>query len=153
MSNITEDDIQTSLKLMVVLSKTYKSIMDRAVKDIKRYNLSSSEFGIMEVLYTKGKFPIQQIGEKILITSGSMTYNIDKLEKKKLLIRIPCSKDRRVVYAELTSAGKDLFDQIFPQHMTSIHNMMSGLTTGQKLEVIELLKILGKGGHSNDNIT
>ncbi|MCQ6559395.1 MarR family winged helix-turn-helix transcriptional regulator [Paenibacillus mendelii] len=146
-----KDEEQLSLKLMVVLSKAYKSITDRALQDIKSHGLSSSEFGIMEVLYAKGKFPIQQIGSKILISSGTMTYNIDKLEKRSLLRRVPCSEDRRVVYAELTDEGKDLFDRIFPMHSASIHKMLSSITSSQKHEAIALLKKLGKGVHEHDN--
>lgn len=139
------DDQSLSLKLLVVLSKTYKSLMDKAAKDIKNYELTPSEFGILEVLSTKGKIPIQQIGEKILITSGTMTYNLDKLEKKGLVERIPCLEDRRVVYANLTVAGKELIDRIFPQHAESIQQIMNGLSQAQKQETIELLKLLGKG--------
>jgi MarR family 2-MHQ and catechol resistance regulon transcriptional repressor len=147
-----DDDQALSLKLLVVLSKTYKSLMDKAAKDIKNYELTPSEFGILEVLSTKGKIPIQQIGEKILITSGTMTYNLDKLEKKGLVERIPCLEDRRVVYADLTVAGKEMIDRIFPQHAESIQQIMSGLSQAQKQETIELLKLLGKGVHEYDNI-
>ncbi|UVI28942.1 MarR family winged helix-turn-helix transcriptional regulator [Paenibacillus spongiae] len=136
---------------MVVLSKAYKSVIDRALQDIKSYGLSASEFGIMDVLYNKGKFPIQQIGGKILITSGTMTYNVDKLEQKSLLRRIPCTEDRRVVHAELTNEGRELFERIFPTHSASIHKAMSGLTNSQKQEAIALLKQLGKGVHEHDN--
>jgi len=148
-----DNEVQTSLKLMVVLSKAYKSIADQALKDIRSYGMSSSEFGILEVLYSKGKFPIQQIGGKILITSGTMTYNIDKLEGKGLIRRVPCAEDRRVVYAELTEEGKALFTRIFPKHSQRIHDKMSALTDSQKLQAIELLKILGKGAQTNDNNT
>lgn len=145
-----DDDQALSLKLMVVLSKAYRSIMDKASKDIKTYGLSPSEFGIMEILYTKGKIPLQQIGEKILITSGTMTYNVDKLEKKDLIKRIPSQEDRRVIYAELTVKGRALFDQIFPQHTASVQQMMGVLSQNQKEETIQLLKRLGKGVHSHD---
>ncbi|MCU6791999.1 MarR family transcriptional regulator [Paenibacillus sp. WQ 127069] len=146
-----DDDQALSLKLLVVLSKTYKSLMDKAAKDIKNYELTPSEFGILEVLSTKGKIPIQQIGEKILITSGTMTYNLDKLEKKGLVERIPCLEDRRVVYADLTVAGKEMINRIFPQHAESIQQIMNGLSQAQKQETIELLKLLGKGVHEYDN--
>ncbi|MEK3719312.1 MarR family winged helix-turn-helix transcriptional regulator [Paenibacillus sp. FSL H8-0034] len=146
-----DDDQALSLKLLVVLSKTYKSLMDKAAKDIKNYELTPSEFGILEVLSTKGKIPIQQIGEKILITSGTMTYNLDKLEKKGLVERIPCLEDRRVVYADLTVAGKEMMDRIFPQHAESIQQIMNGLSPAQKQETIVLLKLLGKGVHEYDN--
>lgn len=67
-----DDEQAASLKLFVVLSKAYRAVMDRAVKDMKQYGISPSEFMVLEVLYTKGKIPLQQIGEKVLITSGSI---------------------------------------------------------------------------------
>jgi MarR family transcriptional regulator, 2-MHQ and catechol-resistance regulon repressor len=140
------DDVQAaSLKLFVVLSKAYKTVMDRAVKDMKQYGLPPSEFMVLELLYTKGKIPLQQIGEKILITSGSITYNIDKLEKKGLLKRVPCLEDRRVIYAEMTAAGNELFDRIFPDHSATIHSLMKALSLDEKKVMIDLLKKLGKG--------
>jgi MarR family transcriptional regulator, 2-MHQ and catechol-resistance regulon repressor len=140
-----DDAHETSLKLFVVLSKAYKEIMERAAKDVKQYGLSPSEFAILEVLYTKGRIPLQQIGEKILITSGSITYNIDKLEKKQLLKRVPSSEDRRVIYAEITEEGNALFDRIFPEHAATIHAVMKALPQEDQRVAIELLKILGKG--------
>ncbi|MBP3964584.1 MarR family winged helix-turn-helix transcriptional regulator [Paenibacillus lignilyticus] len=148
MSFQLDDDQAVSLKAFVVLSKAFRTLMDKAVKDMKQYELSSSEFTILEVLYTKGRIPLQQIGEKILVTSGSITYNIDKLEKKGLLKRIPCEDDRRVIFAEITQAGNDLFDDIFPKHAASIHLMSQSLSQEEKLTLIELLKKLGKGVES-----
>lgn len=140
-----DQDEAASLKLFVVLSKAYKSLMDHAVKDMKSHGLASAEFMVLEVLYHRTRIPLQQIGEKILVTSGSITYNIDKLESKGLLKRVPCSDDRRVTYAEITEAGRALFDEIFPQHVSSIHKLMRGLNNEEKDQAIALLKKLGKG--------
>lgn len=144
-SSRTRPEEDASLKLFVVLSKAYKSLMDQAVKDMKNHGLASAEFMILEVLYHRTRIPLQQIGEKILVTSGSITYNIDKLEKKGLLKRVPCSDDRRVTYAEITEAGRELFDDIFPRHVASIHSMTDGLNQEEKEQAIQLLKKLGKG--------
>jgi MarR family 2-MHQ and catechol resistance regulon transcriptional repressor len=143
--NQANEQQAASLKLFVVLSKAYKTVMDRAVKDMKQHGMSPSEFTVLEVLYNKGRFPLQQIGDKILVTSGSVTYNIDKLEKKGLLKRVPCEDDRRVVYAEITSAGIDLFDRIFPDHVQIVDTVMSSLSLDEKLAATQLLKKLGKG--------
>jgi MarR family 2-MHQ and catechol resistance regulon transcriptional repressor len=140
------DDQALSLKLLVVLSKTYKSVMDKAVKDMKKYGLSETEFGILELLYHKGRFPLQQIGDKVLVTSGSITYNIDKLENKGYLKRVACTEDRRIIYAEMTESGTKLFDEFFPLHAQEIHSFMNALDKEEKLAIIELLKKVGKGG-------
>jgi MarR family 2-MHQ and catechol resistance regulon transcriptional repressor len=145
MPDIADRDQEVTLKLFVVLSKAYKTIMEHAVKDMKQHGMSPSEFTILEVLYNKGRIPLQQIGEKILVTSGSVTYNIDKLEKKGLLKRVPCEEDRRVIYAEITADGIALFDRIFPEHGAVVHSVMDALSLEEKLQATELLKKLGKG--------
>ncbi|UUZ84097.1 MarR family transcriptional regulator [Paenibacillus sp. P26] len=149
MPNRTDSDQAASLKLFVVLSKAYKTIMERAERDMKQYGMSPTEFTILEVLYTKGRIPLQQIGEKILITSGKITYNIDKLEKKGSLKRVPCEEDRRVTYAEITEEGNALFDRIFPSHAAKIDSLMHSLTEEEKREAAELLKKLGKGAEGH----
>ena len=56
-------------------------------RNIRSCGLNTSEFGVLELLYNKGPHPLQQIGGKILVTSGTITYVIDKLAQKGLLIR------------------------------------------------------------------
>lgn len=140
-----------SLKCFVVLSKASKSVMEQALQDMKAHGLSASEFMTLEVLYTKGRIPLQQIGEKILVTSGSITYNVDKLEKKGLLRRLRCEEDRRVIFAELTEDGQALFDHIFPQHAATIHDLMRVLTSEEKQQLIEMLKKVGKGADERED--
>lgn len=137
-------ELEISLKLFVVLSKAFNTLSAESVRDMKRHGLSPSEFTIMELLYHKGRQSIQQIGDKILVTSGSMTYNIDKLENKGYIRRVPCPQDRRVTYAEMTDEGTQLLDRIFPLHADVLNSLMSGLTTEEKLLATGLLKKLGK---------
>lgn len=143
--NLNEDQ-EFSLKLFVVLSKVSKGLMEAAIKDIKQHGLSASEFAILELLYHKDRVPLQQIGNSILVTSGSITYNIDKLENKQYLRREPCSEDRRVIYAVLTDKGRKLMDDIFPQHAQAIQDEMQSLSLEEKKSAITLLKKLGLGG-------
>ncbi|WP_419879277.1 MarR family winged helix-turn-helix transcriptional regulator [Brevibacillus centrosporus] len=132
-----------SLKLFVILSRAYRSISDFVTEDMKRYGLNPSEFMVLELLYHKGEQPIQHIGKKVLLASGSMTYVIDKLESKQLLERKSSQEDRRVIYASITKAGKQLMDEIFPQHRAAIEKLFKGLTAEQKDTMIQLLKETG----------
>lgn len=134
-----------SLKLFIVLSKAYKVTMERAVKDMKKRGLSETEFTVLELLYHKGKYSIQRIGEKILVTSGGMTYTIDKLEKKGYLRRVACPEDRRVTYAEITDEGAELLRNIFPSHAQVIESLMQGLSIEEKEYAITLIKKIGIG--------
>jgi MarR family transcriptional regulator, 2-MHQ and catechol-resistance regulon repressor len=140
-----KNSINTSLKLYVVLSRAYRSVSDTANKSIQRFNLNPTEFAVLELLFHKGDIPLQQIGGKILIASGSITYVVDKLEKKGLLVRKQCSKDRRVTYASLTEDGEILMKEIFPQHEKFLDEVQSSLSLEEKDTLITLLKKLGHG--------
>lgn len=132
-----------SLKLFIVLSRAYKAINEHVNKVIQANGLNPTEFAVLELLYHKGAQPMQQIGGKILLASGSITYVVDKLEQKGMLRRIACPKDRRVTHAQITEDGKKFIQDIFPEHAEQINKLMSALNEEEKIEAIDLLKKLG----------
>jgi len=138
-----------SLDLFVVLSRSFNWVTAHSNRSIRHFGLNPTEFGVLEVLYHKGPQPLQQIGEKILISSGNITYVVDKLEKKQLLIRKPCSEDRRVIYAELTEKGNQFLAEVFPSHQEVIEKAVSGLSPEEQRQATELLKKLGRAAQDS----
>ncbi|MTH53187.1 MarR family transcriptional regulator [Bacillus mangrovi] len=134
---------EQSLKLFVVLSRAYRAINDHMNKHIVSFGLNPTEFGVLELLYHKGDQPLQQIGGKILLASGSITYVVDKLEQKGLLARKACEKDRRVTYAHITDEGRTLIEEIFPSHQQKIDEIIGVLSSEEKAEAIDMLKKIG----------
>nr|WP_102347951.1 MarR family transcriptional regulator [Bacillus sp. Marseille-P3661] len=132
-----------SLKLYIVLSRAMQSINKKVEEDIRSYGLNTTEFAVLELLYSKGEQPIQKIGDKVLLASSSITYVVDKLEKKDYLVRKPCAKDRRVTFAVITQKGTDFMNEIFPKHREAIHEIVGGLKSEEKEAVISQLKQLG----------
>lgn len=135
-----------SLKSFVVLMKSSKAIQELIKKDISNYEIHASEFTVLEALYSKGKQTVRQISEAVLIHSGSITYIIDKLETKGFLERKACKEDRRVVYIQITDAGKRFMDEHFPKHQRVIEEIFSEITEDEKEVLINLLKKVGKKG-------
>ena len=133
-----------SLKVFIVLSRAYRAISDYTNKYIQASGINPTEFAVLELLYHKGDQPLQHIGDKILLASGSITYVVDKLEKKEFLKRVACPNDRRVTYAQITEMGKEFLEGIFPQHQERIERLMDDLTAEEKASVIEILKKIGK---------
>ncbi len=140
--------IEDSLKFFIVLSRAHRAFNDVVNKHISTFNLNPTEFAVLELLYHKGAQPLQQIGGKILLASGSITYVVDKLEQKGLLERRACPKDRRVTHAQITDKGQQLIEEIFPPHQEKIDEIVSVLTDEEKNLVTELLKKVGF--HAND---
>lgn len=136
-------DEELSLKLFVVLTRTLDSIKKKIEDDIKTLGLNPTEFAVLELIYHKGDQPIQKIGEKVLIASSSITYVVDKLEKKQLVKRNPCPNDRRITFATLTDNGEKLMDTLFPKHRKAINEILLGLSREEKENMIHQLKKLG----------
>ncbi|MBF7150301.1 MarR family transcriptional regulator [Bacillus toyonensis] len=77
------NDESISLKLLVILSRELQSITKRIEKDIKIYGLNPTEFAVLKLLYSKGDQPIQKLEDKTLLASSSITYVVNRLEKKR----------------------------------------------------------------------
>lgn len=146
MTKIKVEDRGTDLSMHVyrVFAKSFKSVNEHAVLASKIQGFNPTAFAVLEVLYYKGSQPIQQIGAKLLLQSGNVTYVIDKLESAGLIHRTPCPRDRRVIYADLTAEGKRLMDQLYPEFSSRMDRALSGLDENEKLLMIELLKKMGR---------
>lgn len=137
------DKENESLRLFVVLSRAAKVLHEQANAFFQDNGLNPTEFAVLELLYHKGQQPLQKIGNKILLASGSITYVIDKLEKRGFIRRVSCPTDRRVTFAEISEAGVELMDKLFPEHEQNLHNLMDVLSSEEKRQATEILKKLG----------
>ena len=141
--SVKVDKMPNELALYVVLSRAYRALLAHDERDVRRYGLNLTEFAVLELLYHKGPHPLQQIGEKILITTGTITYVVDKLQEKGLLYRKTDETDRRKTFAVLTDEGTALLRRIFPAHAEALKHAMGGLTTKEQALAAQLLKKLG----------
>ena len=140
---LSEDDQSAALKLWVVLARAYAAVSSKVDADIAQHDLTTTEFGILEVLHHKGPLLLGEIQRKILVTSGGITYLVDRLVEKGLVKREECPNDRRARYAVLTPAGDALIRRIFPEHAKQIARVVSGLTRREQAEATTLLRRLG----------
>ena len=138
-----EKDKERALKLFVVLSRASKVIAEEAHKLVDEHGLNPTEFGVLELLHHRGRQPIQKIGQKILLRSGSMTYVVNKLEERGFLERVFCTEDKRITYISITKKGIALIEKIFPEHTKNIQSLMSGLNAEEQELAINLVRKLG----------
>ena len=133
-----------SLKLWVVLARAHAAVEAHAAAQVARHDLTLTEFGILEALFHKGPMLLGEVQRRILVSSGGITYLVDRLEKRGLVERRACTEDRRARYAALTEAGEALIEQIFPEHAACIEHALSGLKRKEKQMAVDLLRTLGR---------
>lgn len=139
------DDAATAiaLKLFIVLARAQRAISERTEVDLHAHGLSATEFAILEALYHKGPLLLGEVQRKILVSSGGITFLVDKLADRGLVERKMCPTDRRARYAALTRKGEALMDEVFPGHAEAIREAMAGLSRAEQKQATVLLKQLG----------
>jgi MarR family transcriptional regulator, 2-MHQ and catechol-resistance regulon repressor len=142
-------DRAAALRLLIVMSHALRAVTEPARHHLKRWDLSTTEFAVLEVLYHKGPLPLSTLAERVLITGASMTYAVKQLESRGLVRRRPSAEDQRFVFGELTDEGRALIAQVFPEHAEEIRQAMRGLSRQEKRQAAELLKRLGLGAASD----
>jgi MarR family 2-MHQ and catechol resistance regulon transcriptional repressor len=133
-----------ALKLWVVLARAYNAVNRLTRADIARYGLTEGEFAVLEALFHKGPLLQGDVQRRVLVSSGGITYLVDRLVERGLVERRPCAQDRRAIYAALTDEGRQLLERIFPTHAGAIERAVSGLDETERRTAIALLRKLGR---------
>lgn len=135
--------METAPHIRLVLWKAAKAVEQVDRRSIADTGLNLSDFQIMEVLLHKGPLPISTIGEKVLLTSGSMTAAVNRLDGKGLVQRVQDPADGRCYYVHLTKTGRIVIKKAYRRHAQNLEKMASALTAKERNELVRLLKKLG----------
>lgn len=135
------DKKQTALDLWEKLSKAYDKVRKVQSKQMFAEDLTTPQFGVLEILYKRGPVPLKKISEEMMVTGANITCVVDNLEKEGFVKRIPSKEDRRVIHADLTPQGKAKVESILPAYAESMAGILSALSEHEQKE---LTKLLGK---------
>ncbi|MDD2575412.1 MAG: MarR family transcriptional regulator [Acholeplasmataceae bacterium] len=135
--------MQNYLKTMTILFRTQQSVLAYSMEDIKKYDLNFTEFSVLEVLFKKTTLSVQSICDVVLIANSSMTYVLDKLEKRGLIKRYKDKTDKRVILVKLTNKGQKITDEIIPKHYEYMHDLFKVLDVTENESLQTLLKKIG----------
>jgi MarR family transcriptional regulator, 2-MHQ and catechol-resistance regulon repressor len=134
---------EAATHVWIVLWKAAHAIEQNAVQSVSTLGLGLSEFAVLEVLLHKGPQPVNAIGKRVLLTSGSITAAVDRLESRKLVRRTADMADLRARIVQLTETGRRLTARAFRQHATDMEETMAVLRSGERTELVRLLKKVG----------
>src|ERR1700751_5405803 len=124
--------------------KAYRALAQVDARSIAPAGLGVADFAVLETLLHKGPLPVNTIGRNIMLTSGSITTAIDRLEKKRFVRRQASPKDRRVTFVQLTASGRKLIDKIFKVHAAHLEKAFEPLSAPERAALETLLKKVGK---------
>lgn len=133
----------TGVHLWLILWKAYDSLRAHAECHIHSLGIGFSDFAVLETLLHKGPMPVNALGSKVLLTSGSITSLVDRLARRGLVERRVDAGDRRTRTVHLTPAGRKLIACAFADHEAAMERATSGLSPTGRTQAAALLKKLG----------
>ncbi|TGK50402.1 MarR family transcriptional regulator [Leptospira kanakyensis] len=133
-----------ALDAFIKLKRAAESLSSRLISEFTKWSISESQFGVLETLYHLGPLCQKDLGDKILKSTGNITLVIDNLEKRSLVERVRSVEDRRFISVHLTTEGKKLIEQIFPDHVKRITSEFAVLSPEEQEVLGKICKKLGK---------
>ena len=130
--------------LFLLLWRASHAVMRYDEASIKRAGFRSlSDFAVLEVLLHLGSLPVNAIGAKVLLTSGSITAAVGRLECKGLVKREKSEVDGRVVLVHLTDAGRELITGAFAEHADDLEQLFNIFNDEERVQFAKLTRKLG----------
>ncbi len=135
--------MESGSHIRLIFGKANKAVeaVDRA--SISQTGLNFTDFMILEALLHKGSLPINTIGEKILLTSGSMTTAANRLVKRGLIERVQDPLDGRRFFLHLTRTGLKLIRSAYRNHSETLTELFSCLDEQERDDFVRLLRKIG----------
>ena len=120
------------------LVRAYQSFASYSEAFVRQHDLTPAQFDVIATLGNTQGMTMGDIGEKTLITKGTLTGVVDRMLKKGLVTREVPPENRRSVIVKLTPDGEDLFEQVFPAHINDMKEHFEAFNPSE----LELLKVL-----------
>jgi len=107
------------------LVRAYQAFESYSAAHIRTLGLTSSQFDIIATLGNTQGMSFKDLGEKTLITKGTLTGVVDRLVAKSLVRRVASPSDGRSQMVQLTRAGEVLFARVFPAHLAYLEQVFA----------------------------
>lgn len=108
------------LRTLRLLAETYQAFERLSGRHVRALGLTPPQFDIVATLGNTDGMSFRELGERTLITKGTLTGVVDRLEARGLVERVASDVDRRSVTVRLTPAGEREFRRVFEPHIAHL---------------------------------
>ncbi|MDX2217354.1 MAG: MarR family transcriptional regulator [Oculatellaceae cyanobacterium bins.114] len=130
------------IPVMRELVRAYQSYAVYSQTHIRELGLTPAQFDVIATLGNTDGMTMGEVAEKTLVTKGTLTGIIDRLEHKNLVRREVPEGNRRCFMLILTPEGEQVFEEVFPMHIAHLKERFEQLTPDEMQQLQTLLKKL-----------
>ncbi|AMC33416.1 MarR family winged helix-turn-helix transcriptional regulator [Janthinobacterium sp. B9-8] len=130
------ENFQVTIRELVRCYQAFEQLSNR---HIRAMDLTPAQFDIIATLGNTQGMSCRELGEKTLITKGTLTGVLDRLETRGIINRETISEDRRSFRVYLSPKGEALFENTFTRHLEYIRPFFSDLSEQKLVEMTNIL--------------
>jgi len=132
---------QDFVSLMNELARAHHrfSLFDAEIHRLSGSDLTAPQAKVIFCLGNTEGMPCSDITEQTLITKGTLTGVIDRLEQKGLVQRWGDSADGRKIIVDLTRAGQKVFQREYPRYLEKLKPRFGALSARDRNQAKALL--------------
>ncbi len=134
-----------ALKTIRRLTTAYQAFAAYSAAQVRALGLTPPQFDVLATLGNQPGMTCRELGERTLITKGTLTGVLDRMESRGLLTRESLAHDRRSVFVSLTPTGERLFSKVFPAHARQLGDRMGGFDARDLDRLDDLLERVAAG--------
>lgn len=133
---------QTFIPLMQELAGAYQAFSLYDAEGLRKSgsDLTPSQARVIFTLGDSEGMTCKDIGDITLITKGTLTGVVDRLEEKGLVERWSVEGDGRKTIVALTRRGKRAYQQEFTRHIGFLKEKFDGLSANDRKQAVQLLQ-------------
>jgi DNA-binding MarR family transcriptional regulator len=121
-----------------LLSRVKMKLMESLEAELEPFGITAAQYVIL-VNLASGVDSASGLCRSVSYDPGAMTRMIDRLQKKGLVHREPCSEDRRVMRLALSDEGKTVYPQLVERAANVLNQSLRGFTRDEVRQLERLL--------------
>jgi DNA-binding MarR family transcriptional regulator len=115
------------LPMLHELASCQHAIERHSARHVRTLGLTPAQFDVVAILGSRDDVTLRELSERTLITKGTLTGVVDRLERRGIVRRRADPADGRRTFVELTSSGRRLFARVFPEHLAYVRRAFARL--------------------------
>ena len=126
----------TEMEAWLAYIETTTDLMKAFERDLAPFGLDRGDYQLLAMLSEADDHSLRmsELADRLRLTRSGLTRRMEGVVKKKLVSKVPCAVDGRVVFAQLTTKGLGLLKEAAPVHLESVRVLMIDLLSPTELK-------------------
>jgi DNA-binding MarR family transcriptional regulator len=108
---------EPAMAVVRAMAEAYFAFRRASERHIRTLGLTAAQFDVIATLGNTDGMTCKELARRTLVTKGTLTGVLDRLERRRLIARQAEKRDRRSIHVRLTRRGEALHSRAFAAHM------------------------------------